>query len=96
MLRTARLPDPVVNRHREAHRVDFHWPATNLVVETDGRGVHDNPHAFEEDRRCDLDLELVGHRVIRLSWRQVKEEPARIAELLAMRLAQSPSVPFPA
>jgi very-short-patch-repair endonuclease len=46
MLRTARLPDPVVNRHREAHRVDFHWPAYDLVVETDGRGVHDNPHSF--------------------------------------------------
>ena len=96
MLKKANLPEPLVNRHRETHRVDFHWPANDLVVETDGRGVHDNPHSFEEDRRRDLDLELAGHRVIRLSWRQVKEEPGRIAELLAMRLAQSPSVPFPA
>jgi hypothetical protein len=39
----AGLPPPHVNRHRAAHRVDFHWPAGRLVVETDGRSVHDNP-----------------------------------------------------
>jgi hypothetical protein len=30
---------PIVNRHREAHPVDFYWPAYKLVVETDGRGI---------------------------------------------------------
>ena len=86
ILKKANLPQPEVNRHRETHRVDFHWPANDLVVETDGRGVHDNPHSFEEDRRRDLDLELAGLHVIRLSWRQVDEELDRIAELLAIRL----------
>ena len=61
---------PIVNRHREEHRVDFHWPAYRLIVETDGRGIHDNPYAFEEDRRRDLDLELADWHVIRLTWRQ--------------------------
>lgn len=58
LIASASLPMPIVNRHREEHRVDFHWPASKLIVETDGRGVHDNPYAFEEDRRRDLDLEL--------------------------------------
>ena len=31
------LPMPIVNRHREEHRVDFQWPAYRLIVETDGR-----------------------------------------------------------
>ena len=86
LVRTAGLLEPVVHRHSESHRVDFHWPAARLVVETDGRGIHDNPHAFEEDRRRDLDLELAGIHVIRLSWRQIDEEPERIARLLAARL----------
>ena len=81
-----KLPMPIVNRHREAHRVDFHWPPSKLIVETDGRGVHDNPYAFEEDRTRDLDLELAGWHVIRLTWRQVAEQPERVLALLRKRL----------
>ena len=81
------LPEPIVNRHAEAHRVDFHWPAHNLIVETDGRGSHDNPYAFERDRERDLDLELAGIHVIRLTWRQITEQPDRVVALLRARLA---------
>ena len=56
LIASANLPMPIVNRHREDHRVDFHWPASKLVVETDGRATHDNPYAFEEDRRRVLAL----------------------------------------
>ena len=85
------LPMPIVNRHREAHRVDFHWPASKLIVETDGRGVHDNPYAFEEDRRRDLDLELAGWHVIRFTWRQLAEQPERVLALVrkSLRLERS-------
>jgi very-short-patch-repair endonuclease len=75
-----------VNRRRAGHRVDFAWPEQGLVVETDGRATHDNPYAFHQDRARDLDLEVAGWRVIRLSWWQVVDEPQRVAELLAMRL----------
>jgi hypothetical protein len=37
----------------------------------------------------DLDLELAGSHVIRLSWWQVVEEPGRVVELLAKRLAEA-------
>jgi very-short-patch-repair endonuclease len=85
------LPMPIVNRHREEHRVDFHWPASKLIVETDGRGVHDNPYAFEEDRRRDLDLELAGWHVIRLTWRQIAQQPERVLVLLRKRLTAARS-----
>jgi uncharacterized protein YjiS (DUF1127 family) len=85
----AGLPAPIVNRHRAEHRVDFTWPNHRLVVETDGRATHDNPYAFHHDRARDLDLEVAGWHVIRLSWWQVVEEPARVVELLAKRLAEA-------
>ena len=93
LLKTANLPTPVVNRREQSHRVDFHWPASHLVVETDGRGIHDNPYTFEKDRARDLDLELAGVHVIRLSWRQVTEEPKRVGELLGTRLREARSAP---
>jgi very-short-patch-repair endonuclease len=91
LVEMASLPRPIVNRHRATHRVDFLWPEAKLVVETDGRGVHDNPHVFEEDRRRDLDLELAGLHVIRLSWRQIAEEPDRVVRVLSARLTPSRS-----
>jgi very-short-patch-repair endonuclease len=85
------LPMPIVNRHREEHRVDFHWPAYRLIVETDGRGIHDNPYAFEEDRQRDLDLELADWHVIRLTWRQIADKPERVLALLRKRLTAARS-----
>jgi very-short-patch-repair endonuclease len=93
LIASANLPMPIVNRHREEHRVDFHWPAYKLVVETDGRGVHDNPYAFEEDRRRDLDLELADWHVIRLTWRQISEQPERVVALLRKRVRAARSAP---
>lgn len=86
----AGLPAPVVNRHREGHRVDFAWPQAGLVVETDGRATHDNPFAFHQDHARDLDLELADWRVIRLSWPQVVNESAKVSELLCRRLDPLP------
>lgn len=85
LVHDADLPAPIVNRHREGHRVDFAWPRAELVVETDGRATHDNPYAFHNDRARDLDLELAGWHVIRLSWSQVVDEPERVRKLLCRR-----------
>jgi very-short-patch-repair endonuclease len=93
LVATGNLPMPTVNRHREKHRVDFHRPAFRLIFETDGRGAHDNPYAFEEDRRRDLDLQLADWHVIRLTWRQVAEEPDRVLALLRKRLRAARSAP---
>jgi very-short-patch-repair endonuclease len=82
LVRNASLPLPVVNGYIGEHQVDFHWPDHRLVVETDGRAFHDSPSAFVRDRRRDLDLELAGWHVLRFGWRQVLEEPERIAALL--------------
>ncbi len=86
LVRDAALPSPIVTRHQASHRVDFAWPHARLVVETDGRATHDNPYAFHTDRARDLDLELAGWHVIRLSWPQIADDSDRVAALLAATL----------
>jgi very-short-patch-repair endonuclease len=86
LVRHARLPLPTVNGHIGGYQIDFHWPKQRLVVETDGRAHHDSPSAFERDRRRDLDLELAGWHVLRFGWRQVRDEPDRVAGLVRRRL----------
>jgi hypothetical protein len=86
LVKDASLPSPITNGLVSGHEVDFHWPAARLIVETDGRGTHDNPLAFERDRQRDLELTLAGWHVIRISWRQLRDEPERIVALLRAKL----------
>jgi very-short-patch-repair endonuclease len=57
-----------------------------VVVETDSYLYHRGKAAFQDDRDRDLGLRRLGFEVIRLSERQVNEEPDRVAETLAMAL----------
>lgn len=82
----AGLPELRVNQPLQGHLVDFHWPSQRLVVETDGAETHDTPQGFHRDRRRDLDLELAGWHVVRLTWAQVLEQPERVVALLRRRL----------
>ena len=62
-------------------RVDFAWRAHKLVVETDGGRYHRTQRAFESDRRRDQRLTQAGWRVIRITWRQLRDEPERILRM---------------
>ena len=83
---SASLPRPRVNGRVCGHEVDFHWPHAKLIVETDGAETHDTDTAFHRDRNRDLDLELAGWHVIRITWRQLRDEPQRIVALLRAKL----------
>jgi very-short-patch-repair endonuclease len=82
LLSVNELPMPSVNSVVGPYTVDFVWPAQRLVVETDGWVAHRGRQAFEDDRERDLYLRSVGYEVLRLSWRQVVEEPDRVVALL--------------
>ena len=88
LIDSARLPRPIVNGIVCGWEVDFHWPDARLVVETDGGQTHATRAAFHRDRRRDLDLELDGWHVIRISWPQLRDEPQRILALLRGRLGR--------
>jgi hypothetical protein len=73
---------PIVNGVVEGFEVDFHWPDARLVVETDGHEHHGTRAAFERDRARDQALAAAGWTVLRFTYRQVLEEPARVRDVL--------------
>ena len=81
------LPEPVMNGEIEGKEVDAHFPGTNLIVELDSIGFHLNRKAFEADRERDAVLLLAGYRVVRVTWRQLTQEPATVAQRIRILLA---------
>jgi hypothetical protein len=81
LIAQAGLPAPEVNARLHGYEVDLLWRADRLVVELDGREHHE--HAFERDRRRDADLLSRGWRTLRLTWRQVVNNPAWIVRVIS-------------
>ena len=68
-------------------RVDVAFPAAMLVVELDSRRWHDSRSAIESDRQRDNRLVAAGWRIIRITWRQLIDDPAGVLALLRRLLA---------
>lgn len=87
LVSAAELPAPRWNTPLHGFTVD--WPIEGLVAEVDGHRFHSTRAAFERDRRRDAVLQAKGIRVMRLTWRQLHEEPhavmARLAQALTAR-----------
>ena len=86
LIRAARLPTPATNLRVAGWEVDVVWPRHRLVVEVDGYAYHGNRAAFERDRRKDAALVAAGYRVVRITWRQIVDEPHTVVALLARLL----------
>jgi very-short-patch-repair endonuclease/predicted transcriptional regulator of viral defense system len=71
----AGLPLPRTNVFIGGYEIDCAWPERRLIVELDGHATHAPSHAFERDRARDRRLGAAGWRVIRITWRQLLEEP---------------------
>jgi very-short-patch-repair endonuclease len=96
LCRRHRLPSPEVNVRIGPYLVDFLWRERRFVVETDSYLYHRGEVAFQEDRARDLELMRRGFEVLRISELQLDEEPARVAEVLAARLASGGDAAQPA
>lgn len=86
LLEKTDLPSP----HRNADvavagrffEVDCLWRTQRLIVELDGGFVHRTWHSAERDRERDRLLQVDGWRVVRVTWRQLRDDaPAVIADL---------------
>ncbi len=86
LIRAATLAPPEVNARVGRHTVDFVWREQRLIVETDGYRFHSTRTAFERDRVRDAELTTAGFRVIRITWRQLADEPLAIVARLARAL----------
>ena len=89
LIRRAGLAVPLTNVRVLGHEVDALWPDQRLIVEVDGFDPHGITRAqFEHDRARDAKLVVAGYRVIRVTWRQLRDEPelvvARVAAALAL------------
>lgn len=77
------LPRPVLNGTLPVRgrllRPDCMWPGRRLIAELDGRAAHGTERAFEGDRQRDRVLLAEGWRSTRITWLQLRDEPAAIA-----------------
>jgi len=90
MIESAGLPRPLVNSRIRGIEVDLLWPAAKLVVEMDGYQFHSSRRAFERDRRRDQVLVSSGMRVIRVTWRQLVDEPLAVIASIAQAVVATP------
>jgi very-short-patch-repair endonuclease len=62
--------------------VDCLWRAQRLIIELDGGFVHGTWRTSERDRERDRLLVADGWRVVRITWRQLRDDaPAVVADL---------------
>jgi very-short-patch-repair endonuclease len=78
LLINAGLPLPKTNVLIEGFEVDCAWSEQRLIVELDGHASHAHATAFERDRERDRVLTAAGWRVVRITWRQLVDEPERV------------------
>lgn len=89
LVRKAQLPPPETNVRVHGFEVDFFWRPQRVVVEIDGFAYHGSPLSFEGDRRRDARLAAQGMQVIRVTWRQLTNEPETVLVRLAQTLVRS-------
>ena len=87
LVAAAGLPRPQTNVRVGRAEVDALWRRERLVAEVDGFAFHASRAAFERDRRRDAELTASGLRVIRVTWRQLADEPEAVVARLAGALA---------
>lgn len=97
-LRRAGLALPEANVHLLVGgawiECDCVWRDRRLVVELDGHATHGTTAAFERDRARDRSLHVHGWRTVRVTWRQLSDEPEALAVDLRALLRRAPPLDF--
>ncbi len=70
--------------------IDALWDPQRLAVELDGGAVHGTRRAFRKDRQRDRILLAEGFRTARVTWDQLRDEPAEIVADLRSALSPDP------
>jgi len=68
--------------------IDVLWERERVAVELDSRRIYGTRKKLESDRLRDRILVAEGWRTMRVTWRQLQEEPEAIAEDLKKALGQ--------
>lgn len=98
LVRGACLPPPQTNKRVGRYELDFLWRGAGLALEVDGFAFHASRDRFEADRIRDAELAARGILVIRVTWRQIRDDPAavigRVARALGRAEARIPGLPL--
>jgi very-short-patch-repair endonuclease len=91
LLRTAGIEEPrrqvLLGGERLIGLVDFLFPRVSLVVEVDGRRGHSQMLDFERDRRRDQLALTEGLRIVRFTYRQIRDRPDEVVDVMERLLA---------
>jgi len=68
--------------------IDALWEEGRVAVELDSRSVHGTNKNFESDKQRDRILLAEGWRTMRVTWRQLQDEPDEVAADLKKALGQ--------
>ncbi|HET9678011.1 MAG TPA: type IV toxin-antitoxin system AbiEi family antitoxin domain-containing protein [Solirubrobacterales bacterium] len=68
--------------------IDALWGQERVAVELDSRSIHGTQKKFENDRLRDRILIAEGWSTMRITWRQLQEEPEAIVADLKLALEQ--------
>lgn len=68
--------------------IDCLWERERVALELDSRGIHGTPKKFESDRQRDRILVAEGWRTMRVTWRQLRDEPEAIVADLRVVLGE--------
>jgi GNAT superfamily N-acetyltransferase len=86
------LPQPETNMlvptAERRYEVDCLWHPQRLIVELDGRGFHDNGHAFHRDRVRLRALTAAGWRALPVTWLDLEDRPTGLASEIRSLLAR--------
>jgi very-short-patch-repair endonuclease len=93
LCRRHRLPEPEVNARVGPFEVDFLWRDRGLIAETDGFRHHGDRSAFERDRARDAQLQSLGFRVLRFTYRQLTEDRSAVVGALRGLLGERSLTP---
>jgi very-short-patch-repair endonuclease len=93
------LPRPRMNADLSVRgrffEIDALWEQERVAVELDSRSVHGTKKRFESDRQRDRILIAEGWKTMRVTWRQLQEEPDEIAADLRLALQMPGPHPHP-
>jgi hypothetical protein len=86
LLQTYGLPEPAFHHLVEVEgrviaELDVSYPEHKVAIEVDGYGVHlRSQDVFENDRRRQNDLEILGWAVLRFTRSALRDRPGRVAD----------------
>ena len=98
MIRTARLPMPLFNPSLYdgdlfLGKPDGWWPDAGVAAEVDSRAWHLSPDDWDRTRRRHDLMAAAGIIVLHFSPRELRREPAKVAEMIKGALTPRPHPP---